>query len=445
MTGTRQLHNIGRRRAYAIWGTALAVYVLAVFHRTSLGVAGLLAADRFGINASQLATFTVLQLAVYAAMQIPVGVLLDRFGSRALIVGGLVCMTVGQVWFATAESFGTGLAARALIGAGDAMVFTSVLRLIALWFLVRQAPVITQLTGMIGQMGAVAAAVPLSSALHAWGWTMTYATAASLGVVLALGVVAVVKDSPYERGAVERIKIRALRHSLTEVWRDPGTRLGLSVHFTTQFAPTVFALLWGYPFLVAGQGLTPTQASGLLTWMTFVALFAGPTIGRFTGLHPYYRSVMALGVVGAISLVWAIVLALPVAAPFWLLVVLVSVTAVGGPGSMIAFDLARSFHRSERYGRASGMVNMGGFIASLTTMGLVGLILDQLAPGGPDTYTLDDFRIAMSAQFLLWGFGAAMIWRYRRRTLRRVADVPGAMDALRGGKTLLPGISEDDD
>ena len=445
MTGTRQLHNIGRRRAYAIWGTALAVYVLAVFHRTSLGVAGLLAADRFGINASQLATFTVLQLAVYAAMQIPVGVLLDRFGSRALIVGGLVCMTVGQVWFATAESFGTGLAARALIGAGDAMVFTSVLRLIALWFLVRQAPVITQLTGMIGQMGAVAAAVPLSSALHAWGWTMTYATAASLGVVLALGVVAVVKDSPYERGAVERIKIRALRHSLTEVWRDPGTRLGLSVHFTTQFAPTVFALLWGYPFLVAGQGLTPTQASGLLTWMTFVALFAGPTIGRFTGLHPYYRSVMALGVVGAISLVWAIVLALPVAAPFWLLVVLVSVTAVGGPGSMIAFDLARSFHRSERYGRASGMVNMGGFIASLTTMGLVGLILDQLAPGGPDTYTLDDFRTAMSAQFLLWGFGAAMIWRYRRRTLRRVADVPGAMDALRGGKTLLPGISEDDD
>ena len=54
-------------------------------------------------------------------------------------------------------------------------------------------------------------------------------------------------------------------------------------------------------------------------------------------------------------------------------------------------------------------------------------------------------RTAISAQFLLWGFGAAMIWRYRRRTLRRVADVPGAMDALRGGKTLLPGISEDDD
>ena len=177
--------------------------------------------------------------------------------------------------------------------------------------------------------------------------------------------------------------------------------------------------------------------------MTFVALVAGPTIGRWTGRNPYYRSVVALGVVGAIALVWAVVLALPGRAPLWLLVVLVAVTAVGGPGSMIAFDLARTFHRSDRLGRASGVVNMGGFVASLVTMALIGLVLDRLAPGGPSTYTLDDFRIAMSVQFLLWGFGAWMIWRYRRRSLDRVAQSPGAMDALRRGEALLPGISRD--
>ena len=211
MTGTRQLHDIGRRRAYAIWGAGLAVYVLAVFHRTSLGVAGLLAADRFDINASQLATFTVLQLAVYAGMQVPVGVALDRFGSRILIISGLVCMTVGQLWFAVADSFAMGLGARALVGAGDAMVFTAVLRLVAVWFLVRQAPVITQLTGMVGQMGAVAAAVPLSAALHGLGWTRTYTLAASLGVILLFGAFAVIKDSPYERGEVERRRLLARR------------------------------------------------------------------------------------------------------------------------------------------------------------------------------------------------------------------------------------------
>ena len=92
----RQVHNIGRRRAWVIWLVGLSVYGLAVFHRTSLGVAGILAAERFGISASQLATFTVVQLGVYAAMQIPVGVLQDRFGSRRLMLVGLGLMTVGQ-------------------------------------------------------------------------------------------------------------------------------------------------------------------------------------------------------------------------------------------------------------------------------------------------------------------------------------------------------------
>ena len=70
----RQIHEIGQRRAWVIWLVALSVYVLAVFNRSSLGVAGLLAVDRFDISATQLALFTVLQLLVYAGMQVPVGV-----------------------------------------------------------------------------------------------------------------------------------------------------------------------------------------------------------------------------------------------------------------------------------------------------------------------------------------------------------------------------------
>ena len=138
----RQVHNLGRRRAWVIWVVGLSVYVLAVFHRTSLSVAGLIAADRFDISAAQLSTFTVVQLGVYAAMQIPVGILLDRFGSKVLMASGLALMTGGQFWFAFAGTYPVGLAARILIGCGDAMIFTSLLRLVALWFRVRQAPMI---------------------------------------------------------------------------------------------------------------------------------------------------------------------------------------------------------------------------------------------------------------------------------------------------------------
>lgn len=440
----RQVHNIGRRRAWVIWAVGLSVYVLAVFHRTSLGVAGLLAAERFNISASQLATFTVVQLAVYAAMQIPVGVLLDRFGSKKLMFTGLILMSAGQLWFAFAGSFPVGLAARIMLGAGDAMVFTSLLRLVAVWFRVKQAPFVTQLTGMVGQLGAVVAATPLAAALATWGWTRSFATAAGIGLLLSVVLVLVVKDSPYRGEAVERIKVRALARTLSEVWGNPGTRLGMWVHFTSQFGATVFAMLWGYPFLVSGEGLEPRVASNLLVVMTFTAMAAGPLVAAFTARVPYRRSHLVLGIVTAIVTVWAVVLLWPGPAPLWLLVLLVVVTAIGGPGSMVGFDLARTFHPSSRLGRATAVVNIGGFTASLVTIALIGVILDQLEPAGPEAYTLDDFRIAMSVQFLFWGIGIVQLVRYRRKGLRHIEQVdPRALAALREGETLLPGISRD--
>lgn len=436
----RQVHNIGRRRAWAIWAVGLSIYTLAVFHRTSLSVAGIIAAERFDISASQLSTFTVLQLAVYAAMQIPVGVLLDRFGSRRLMLVGLTLMTVGQFGFALAGTFEAGVAARVLLGCGDAMIFTSLLRLIALWFRVKQAPMVTQLTSMVGQLGAVAAATPLAAALATFGWAWSYGVSAGMGVVLGIFLLLVVRDSPYTGESVERIKIGALTRTMAEVWGNPGTRLGLWVHFSSQFGPTVFTMLWGYPFLLA-QGMSSTAASSMLILMTATAMVAGPFIGILTSRIPYHRSTIVLVLVGAIATVWAVTLLWPGPAPVWLLVLLVMITAIGGPGSMVSFDLARTFHPSERYGRATGMINVGGFVASLSTIGLIGFVLDRLAPEGPSTYTLDDFRIAMAVQFPFWAIGALQLLRYRRKGRELIAEHPGAMEALRGGEAIVPGLS----
>lgn len=438
----RQIHNIGRRRAWVIWVVALAAYILAVFHRTSLGVAGLLAADRFGINAAQLSTFTVLQLTVYAVMQVPVGVALDRFGPKRLILLGLALMTGGQMWFAFAGTFEAGVLARILLGAGDAMIFISLMRLVALWFRVKQAPIVTQLTGMLGQIGALTAASPLAFALARWGWTHTFAFAASFGFALLIAVFVAVKDTPYSGAAIERIKIRALAWTMRDIWQNPGTRLGMYSHFTSMFGANVFGLLWGYPFLVAGQGLSPAAASTLIMLMTVTAIVVGPITGRAVARYPYHRSWIVLSIVIAIIIMWAVVLLWPGRAPMWLLVLLIIVTASGGPVSMVSFDLARTFHQPERLGRATGVVNMGGFIASLGSMWLIGFILDTVAPGGPATYTLDHFRIALSVMFPFWFFGGVQVWRYRQKSKAFIERVsPGGLERLRYGETLLPGMS----
>jgi len=439
-----QVHDIGRRRAWVIWLVGLSVYVLAVFHRSSLGVAGLLAADRFHIDATSLATFTVLQLAVYAAMQVPVGVLLDRYGSRALLLGGLVLMAGGQLMFAFVESYPLAVFARVVVGAGDAMVFVSVIRLVAAWFLVRQAPLVTQMTGQVGQTGAIIAAAPLSWALVTLGWTQAFALASSIGVVLMVAVVLLVKDSPYAGGGATRIKLGTLARQLQTVWGNPGTRLGMWTHFTSQFSTTVFAMLWGFPFLVRGEGLSPSVASTLLMVMTAWVILSGLTLSWLVRRFPYYRSWIVIGVVVMMAVAWTTVLLRDTPAPLWLLVVLVCLTATGGPASMIGFDLARSFTPMESMGRANGLVNVGGFSASLLIVALVGVLLDLQEPGGMSAYDLGDFRVALSVQYLFWAFGIIQMLRYRRRGLAHLRrEHPGAIESMRRGEPFVhPGFSD---
>ena len=416
-------YELGGRRAFAVWGTAVAVYFLAIFHRSSLGVAGLVAADRFHISASQLSTFTVLQLLVYAAMQIPVGVLLDRFGPQRLLIAGTVFMTAAQLGFAFTGTYGGALAARVFVGIGDAMVFISVLRIIASWFPPMRSPLMTAATAALGQAGALVAAVPLSRALSSYGWTTTFVVSASVGIVLGVLTVLVVRDvppgAPPSRSAKD---VRTVGRDLRLAWRDPGTRLGLWSHFTLQFASNVMGLLWGFPFFVHAEHRTEGEAAGLLTLLVLVFIVGGPVIGGYIARHPWQRSTVVLGIISVMALNWTVVLLWPGDAPLWLLALLVVTTGIGGPGSMIGFDLARTFAPASRLGQASGIVNVGGFVASLLTVFGIGVVLDLVTPGRSTDYGAGAYQAAMCVQYVFWIGGGIQVWRFRSRARVHLAD-----------------------
>ncbi|MCW2849037.1 MAG: major facilitator superfamily 1 [Marmoricola sp.] len=404
------------RGPWVVWVVGLLVYVLAVFHRSSLGVAGLVAAERFHISATQLATFTMLQLLVYAGMQIPVGLAVDRFGSRSVLFTGLVLMTAAQGVFAFAESFPVALLARGFVGIGDAMTFICVLRLVSTWFPQRRIPLITQLTGMLGQTGAIAAAVPMTWALSHAGWTRAYLVAASIGLVLMVAVLLLLHDAPEDRNLRgPSLSPRAIRDSLAASWAHPGTRLGFWMHFTSQFSATTLSLLWGYPFLVRGEGRSPSTAGLLLTLIVIATVCSGPVLGLLVGAHPWHRSTFVLSIVGAIVAVWTVVLLWPGDAPLPLLMLLACVVGIGGPASMVGFDVGRTSNPAHRLASATGIINQGGFLASLTLVVAIGFVLDWRTPGGGSAYPASAFRWAMSVQYLLWAVGVVQIWRYRLR------------------------------
>jgi MFS family permease len=408
-------------RAYAVWLIGLLAYAVAVFHRASLGVAGSQAQERFGAGASVLSQLLVVQLTVYAALQIPVGVALDRFGSRRMVIAGALTMAAGQALLAVSTAVPTAIEARVLVGAGDAMTFISVLRIVSLWFPGRSVPLITQLTGILGQLGQVAAAYPLVTLLRATSWRTTFLGAAAVGVLVAVLVLAALRDAPPGAVRAAPAGLDAVRSSLVATWREPGTRIGLFTHLVTQFSGTVFALLWGFPFLTQAEGLASGTAAGLLTLLVVVGMGIGPLLGRLCGHWPLRRSALVFGILAATSVTWTVVLLLPRPAPLWLLAVLVVVLGTNGPGSMIGFDYARTENPVERIGSASGVVNVGGFLASLLTVLAIGAVLDLLSPAGATTYSLGAFRAAFAVQYLFWAIGLVGVLRHRRQLRARLA------------------------
>src|SRR5262249_45021592 len=130
---------------------------------------------------------------------------------------------------------------------------------------------------------------------------------------------------------------------------------------------------------------------------------------------PYRRSIPVLAIVGCTAAAWTLVIAWPGRAPLGVLVLLVVVLASNGPGSMMGFDYARTENELERIGSATGIVNVGGFVASLTTILLIGIILSATSRGGPGTYTLPDFKLAFSVQYAFWTIGLVGLLHQRRR------------------------------
>lgn len=420
------------RGAHAVWGAAVAVYAVAVLHRGSLGVAGVEAVEHFHIGGTVLSTFVVVQLAVYAGLQVPVGLLLDRFGSRALITAGALLMAVGQLVLGVVDDLPPAYVARVLIGAGDAATFISVVRLVSVWFPVRQVPLFTQMTGLVGQLGQVAAAIPLVAVLHLRGWTTAFVGLAAVGVLAALLGWATIRDAPAGTAVVRSRS--GLIVPLREAVGAPGTWLGFWSHAATQFSMTVFVLLWGFPFLVSAQGLTPAQASGLLTLNVAAVMVSGPVIGVLTGRHPLRRSWMVLAIAGSLAAAWTAVLANPGRSPLWVLVVLVLVLGVGGPGSAIGFDYARTSNPPGRLGTATGVVNMGGFVAAVLSTLAVGVVLDVQVARGAEPLSLAAFRPAFAVMMLPWLVAVVGVLVTRRRTRRLMLSegvvVPGLRDAL---------------
>ncbi|GAA0518193.1 MFS transporter [Saccharopolyspora thermophila] len=414
------------RRAWWIWSAAVVAYLAAVFHRGSLGVAGTQALERFDVGPAALSAFTVLQVGIYAGMQIPTGLLVDRFGPRRVITAAVLLLGTGQVLFAIAASYPMGLVARAVLGLGDALTWVSILRLVATSFPARRYALVATVSSALGALGGVAATFPLAAALRSLGWTATFLLVGALTLGYAVITSTMVRDAapgdapPRRRGAVVQ--------QVRTAWSVPGTRLAFWTHFCTMFTSGALTLLWGFPYLVEGLGVPAATASVLLSVLIIGQVVGGPVVGALIGRRPECRMWMVMGYLGVNALSWALLLGWPGGRPpLAVIVATFLVFAFGGPVSSVAFALVRDYNPVRQVGTATGVANAGGHSATALGVLCVGLVLDlaQGMPGG------SEYRVAMLtlvAMLLFGAFRTAVWWRRARAEVfaaqARGDDVP---------------------
>ncbi|HWM01008.1 MAG TPA: MFS transporter [Actinophytocola sp.] len=422
-------HTRQTRRALTIWAIALLVYLAAVFHRTSLAVASLEAGERFGLGPAALGIFTVLQIGVYALMQVPTGLLVDRYGPRRVLTVAAALLGLGQILFAFATSYPLGLFARAVLGVGDAMTFVSVLRLVAAHFPARRYAALAATTGALGALGNLVSTLPLAVLLESVGWTTTFAVTGAATAAYAIVLALRIRDNPAGVTVERRPEsLRAVLGQVRHAWGTPGTRLGFWVHFSTMSAPVMLGLLWGFPYLVRAQGLSTAAAGMLLAVLVLGAIVGGPAIGATISRWPECRTPLVVGYVLAALGVWAVLLGWPGGrVPVGVLIAGFAVLSVGGPASSIGFALARDYNPLRRVGTATGVVNVGGFVAITVSALAVGLLLSAFDALGPRTA----FRLALLSvvAVLLLGLWRTSVWWRRARAAvfdaaARGEDVP---------------------
>lgn len=394
-------------KALSVWVAAMLVYIVAMTGRTSFGVAGLEAIDRFEVDASRIAVFSSVQLGVYALAQIPTGLLIDKFGPRRLLVIGSVIMGIGQVVLGFTANYWVAIAARILIGLGDATAFLSVMRILPYWFPLHRTPMFTQVTSSLGQLGQFMSAIPFSLVLGWAGWTTAFVTLGAVGILIAVAAAVAVADSPETLGIVSAPKERPnaqprrLGSLLASVLRSPVAWQAFFIHWVGLAATNVFVMLWGMPMMTAGLDFSKTEAGWVLTWFSVCMVLVGPLHGKISSRASGYRPWLALGFVAVNISVWVVFFL--AGGSYLSLFILISLVSLCTPVANYGFDIVRENLDRTVVATATGLGNMGGFISSMLGAQLFGVALDHLGHG-PD-YPMADFRLAAFAVLGVWCVG----------------------------------------
>lgn len=397
-----------------------AAYVLSYTYRTVNAVISPELTTTLGVSASSLGLLTSAYFIAFASMQVPAGILLDRYGPRRVEPVLLVVATLGALAFAAADSPAALTAARALIGAGVAVCLMAPLKAIATWYPPERQPSLGSWMMFAGGTGALLSTTPLAAALNVLSWREIFVVLAAGTLSVAVAIAIFVPDTPQESLAAAASEswrgVKLVYGHARLWWIAPLTGLGMGSLMAIQG-------LWSVPWLMQVDGYTRAVAAdhllamGLTTLAGYATVALGSKRLARSGVTPRH---LVLGGYGLQIVMLALIAsrALPFTYIAWALYGLTA--AVNILGYLV---LNEGFSR-ELAGRASTALNLVMFSTSFVMQWGIGALADAASAGfglAPASGLRVAFAVVLVAETVayLW---FALGWR-RHALTGRLASV----------------------
>ena len=376
--------------------------------------------ETFSVGAAVLGQLSAFYFYPYVLLQIPIGVLLDRFGARVLLSGAMGLAAAGTIAFGLAQSLELAYAGRFLIGAGSAVGFIGSMALASQWFPVHRFALLAGLAMLIGMVGGFAGQGPLAALIDAFGWRATMVASGVAAAGLTIAIALVVRNSPRAATAPAPHKqrwedvlsgfLQAVRSR--EIWL-------VALVATSMSGPLLaFGGLWGVPYLVVAYDLPRPQAA-LLVSTTLIGWALGAPLGGWVSDHVLRRKTPIVAAAAILVLLVTVLTAVP-QLPLWALVLVIFGMGLSGGHMVILFALAREVSQPGLHGSVMGLVNGMTVASGAVLQPVIGALLDMLwdgrMAGGVRIYQASDYRLAL-ASLVAWtamGLVASLFLRETR-------------------------------
>lgn len=398
--------------SFLMWGLAAAFYLYGFFQRVTPAALAHELSKELAQTATALGWLSATYFYCYAIMQLPSGLLADKFGPRKLFIAASAAAAAGTLLFAFAESFTTAAVGRGIIGGAAAVGWIGMLKLAAHWFSPQKFASISGLSLAVGTLGAVLAGFPLRLLSDEFGWRIVVAGSAGFALVLMLGMIFIMRDDPSDRGyrswspapeTKDALAKMTIRESLAGMPIRDLVFLCIGQTAVTG-SMVMMAGLWGVPFLTTVFDISARTATGFTSIMMVGFAIGSLIFGPWSDRSGQRKKPLLVGT--SLSLIGFTLLA--TGATFWSLWLTVFVLWLIGisAGSMvISFAYGKDLVGGQKTATITSIVNLSVTLGAIGLQPLFGAILDWRWNGllveGVRRYDGPAFQ---------WGFAATAIW-----------------------------------